>query len=90
MAARRRCIELRELDIIEKFDTLKNAVKIKMQIMSDGIMSDKTRDFWSEIRKLKVHNIVMSNSIDGCNDNDDIMNVFRDKYKSLYNSVPYD
>ena len=32
----------------------------------------------------------MSNSIDGCNDNDDIMNVFRDKYMSLYNSVPYD
>ena len=30
----------------------------------------------------------MSNSIDGCNDN--IMNVFRDKYMSLYNSVPYD
>ena len=58
--------------------------------MSDAIMSDKTRDFWSEIRKLKVHNTVMSNSIDGCNDNDDIMNVFRDKYMSLYNSVPYD
>ena len=32
----------------------------------------------------------MSNSIDGCNDNDDIMNVFREKYMSLYNSVPYD
>ena len=58
--------------------------------MSDAIMSDKTRDFWSEIRKLKVHNTVMSNLIDGCNDNDDIMNVFRDKYMSLYNSVPYD
>ena len=61
-----------------------------MQKMSDVIMSDITRDFWSEIRKLKVHNTVMSNSIDGCNDNDDIMNVFRDKYMSLYNSVPYD
>ena len=32
----------------------------------------------------------MSNSIDGCNDNDDIMNVFRDKYMSFYNYVPYD
>ena len=61
-----------------------------MQKMSDAIMSDKTRDFLSAIRRLKVHNTVMSNSIHGCNDNDDIMNVFRDKYMSLYNSVPYD
>ena len=37
-----------------------------------------------------MHNTVMSNSIDGCNDNDDILHVFRDKYMSLYNSVPYD
>ena len=51
----------------------KNAVKVKMQKMSDAIKSDKTRDFWSEIRKLKVYNTVMSNSIDGCNDNDDII-----------------
>ena len=35
-------------------------------------MSDKTRYFWSEITKLKVHNSVISNSIDG------IVNVFRD------------
>ena len=63
----------------------KNAVRIKMQNMSDAFMSDKTRDVW-----LKIHNTVMSNSIHGCNDNDDIMNVFRDKYMSLYNNVPYD
>ena len=53
--------------------------------MLDAIMFDKTRDFWSEIRKLRVHN-----SIDGCNDNDDIMHVFRDTYMSMYSSVPYD
>ena len=68
----------------------KNAVNIKMHKMSDAIMSDKTRDFWSEIRTLKVHNTVISNSIDGYNDNYDIMNVFRETFMSLYNSVPYD
>ena len=26
----------------------------------------------------------------GCNDNDDIANIFSDKYMELYNSVPYD
>ena len=43
-----------------------------MYNMSDAIMSDKAHEFWSEIRKLKVHNTVISNSIDGCNDNDDM------------------
>ena len=32
----------------------------------------------------------MACSIDGCNDNDDIANIFSDKYMELYNSVPYD
>ena len=53
-------------------------------------MYDQTHDFWWEIIKLKVHNSVLSNSIDGYNDNVDIVNVFREKYMSLYNSVPCD
>ena len=32
----------------------------------------------------------MTCSMDGCNDNDDIANIFSDKYMELYNSVPYD
>ena len=32
----------------------------------------------------------MACSMDGCNDNDDISNIFSDKYMELYNSVPYD
>ena len=28
--------------------------------------------------------------MDGCNDNDDIANIFSEKYMELYNSVPYD
>ena len=58
--------------------------------MSDAIMSDKTRDVWSDIKKLKVHNFVISNSIYGYNNNDDIVNVFKDTYMSLYKFVPYD
>ena len=44
---------------------------------------------WSEIRKIKGR--MISNSIDGHNDNNDIVNVnvFSDKYMSLYNSLPY-
>ena len=32
----------------------------------------------------------MACSMDGCNDNDDIANIFSEKYMKLYNSVPYD
>ena len=84
-----------QLCVFELVGDVSNAVKrenvkIKMHKMADAIMSDKTRDFWSEIRKLKIPNSVIRNVIDGYNDVDDIMNVFRDQYMALYNSVPYD
>ena len=31
----------------------------------------------------------MACTMDGCNDNDDIANIFSDKYVKLYNSVSY-
>ena len=64
--------------------------KVRMEKMADSLLSDKSRDMWAEIRKLKGHSSKMACSIDGCYDNDDIVNVFSDKYMSLYNSVPFD
>ena len=59
-----------------------------MQKVLEALMSDKSIDRWSEIIKIKGHKSMMSNSSDGNYDNDDIVNVFSDKYMSLYNSVP--
>ena len=43
-----------------------------------------------KLEKLKGKKGKMACSMDGCNDNDDIANIFSDKYMELYNSVPYD
>ena len=41
-----------------------------------------------EIRQIKGRKYIISNSNDGNYDNNDIVNVFLNKYMSLYNSVP--
>ena len=53
-------------------------------------MSDGSRGVWPEVRKIKGKKGKKACSMDGCNDNDDIANIFSDKYMELYNSVPYD
>ena len=54
------------------------------------ILSDGSRGVWPEVRKIKRKKGKMACSMDGCNDNDDIANIFSEKYMELYNSVPYD
>ena len=58
--------------------------------MAQAILSDGSRGVWPEVRKIKRK--IKENGIimDGCNANDDIANVFSDKYMELYNSVPYE
>ena len=58
--------------------------------MAQSILSDGSRGVWSEVRKIKGEKGKMACSMDGCNDNDDIANIFSDKYMELYNSVTYD
>ena len=58
--------------------------------MAQSILSDGSRGVWPEVRKIKGKKGKMACSMDGCNDNDDIANIFSDKYVELYNSVSYD
>ena len=69
---------------------LKEATKIQSKKMGQSILSDGSRGVWPEVRKIKWKKGKMACSIDGCNDNDDIANIFSDKYIESYNSVPYD
>jgi len=51
-----------------------------------------TRDFWTEVKRLK-HKLTdrrVSSNIDGCYDNIEIVNVYADKYNDLYSFVGYD
>ena len=58
--------------------------------LADAISTNSNRNLWSEIKKIKGKTKLIPPSVDGCTSPNDICNVFFDKYKTLYNSVPSD
>jgi hypothetical protein len=64
---------------------------IKRNKMAESILCDDTRSFWNEVRNVSAgKNNTLPNMIDGEMGNENISEVFVDKYKTLYNSVSYD
>ena len=63
----------------------KEAIKIQFEKKAPAILSDGSRGVWSEVRKIKGKKWKMACSMNGCNDNDDIANIFSDKQIELYN-----
>ena len=57
---------------------------------SKSVLENRTRDFWSEVRKLKNSSKYLSNNIDGTTDRHAIADMFAEKYDGLYTNVPYD
>ena len=62
---------------------------LEVKKIANAMLSDRSRDMWSELKKMKGSGSKLSCSIDGKSDSTDIVNVFSDKYRTLYNSVPY-
>ena len=58
--------------------------------MADDILSNSSTDIWREVEKMKPKISMMSSTVDGNDDCESIANMFSDKYRMLYNSVPYD
>ena len=57
--------------------------------MAHAVVSHNSRDLWSEVRKVKGRNSKISSNVDGFCDSKEITELFSEKYKHLYNSVPY-
>ena len=57
--------------------------------MAHVIVSNNSRDLWSEVKKVKGRNSKISSNVDGSCDSKEITELFSEKYKHLYNSVPY-
>ena len=57
--------------------------------MDHALMSNHSRNLWSEVRKVKGRNSKISSNVDGSCDSKKITELFSEKYKHLYNSVPY-
>ena len=55
----------------------KEATKVQSEKMAQSILSDGSRGVWPEVRNIKGKKGKMACSMDGCNDNDDIANIFQ-------------
>ncbi|ELT97146.1 hypothetical protein CAPTEDRAFT_193483 [Capitella teleta] len=58
--------------------------------MSDSLSTNKSRDLWSEIKRIKEGVQGRTNVVDGRVGESEICDVFHDGYEHLYQSVPSD
>ena len=57
--------------------------------MAHAVVSNNSRDLWSEVRKVKGRNSKISSNVDGSCDSTEITELFSEKYKHFIYSVPY-
>ena len=64
----------------------KNKIRIQKEKLAENISN--SNDFWREIKKINPANKVTTCVMDNVKGDTNITNIFFNKYKSLYNSVP--
>ena len=67
----------------------RNEEAIAANKLADCLVNNKGKQFWQEVKKKKGIKSQVPNSIDNKSDEQDICNVFADKYESLLNSVSF-
>jgi hypothetical protein len=68
----------------------RNAIVNRNEKMAECVHNNLARDLWSELRKMDESRNTLPSTINGLSDDVDIANVFANKYKNLYKSVPTD
>ena len=69
--------------------SLESAMRFERMAQNGEHSCDK-RDFWTQVKKMKNSAGQCPSSVDGAVNQDEIANVFLQKYQMLYNSVGYD
>jgi hypothetical protein len=64
--------------------------KIINDRLADSLLNNNTRDFWSEVKRIRYKKSGTTRVVDGRTEAFDIAKLFADKYRDLYSSVPYD
>lgn len=58
--------------------------------MADAMIDNKSRDFWSEVKRVRSTKISHPSSMDTISGNDNIANHLSEKFSEIYNKVSYD
>ena len=67
-----------------------NQKLIKKTRIAKGFLENRSRDFWSEISKIRRKTHITPCTVEGFSNNEDISSCFSSYYKDLYNSVSFD
>ena len=64
--------------------------RIRSNKMVDAIVNNKDRDLWQEVKQIKQANKSVPNIMDGVTGASNIISLFSNKFKNLFNSVGFD
>ena len=68
----------------------KNETEIVRERFADMILQNKSRDFWSEVQRMKSSKTAVSATVDGVSGCNEIADMFANQYDELYSCVAYD
>ena len=68
----------------------KEGEHMRAQKMADALLHNNSRDFWTEVKKVRKSGTAAPSQIDDKCDLDEITSHFASKYSQVYNSVSYD
>ena len=57
---------------------------------ADAFLTNRSRDLWAEVKRIRGGGSSLSNVVDGFSTSDDISTFFASKYQELYTSVSSD
>ena len=67
----------------------RNQEKLKANRMATALLDNRTRDFWSEVKKSRCTRPGLTDDVDGVKGVDPVCELFKTKYEELYNSVSF-
>lgn len=70
-------------------DVKKNKDRYIANSMAESLLAKNKHNFWTEVRKMKGQHKVSTNTVDGATSQEDIADLFGEKYRKLYNSVSF-
>jgi hypothetical protein len=68
----------------------RNEDEITRERFATALLHNDSRNFWTEVKKMRASRMSYNGIVDGHSDANDIARIFGEKYRDLYTSVPYD
>ena len=65
----------------------RNEQNIQQHILAEKLISNNSKDFWKDIRRIKGNSSVSATSINGVSGDSSICNVWKDHYEKLFNCL---